>query len=1026
MRLLYKLTIATVIILSFPKQVNSQYVQPMRYDHYSFTQQVNIGVGTSRLTNPSAYLEVGPVTGANKGLLPPRLTAAQMNAIASPAAGLFVYNTDSAALCYYNGSIWKKINSGSGVWSTTGNPNTDSTVNFIGTTDNKSLFFRVNNEPAGLIISRPSGPTSLISGGLILGHNSGQYLTDDFISGATPHIGNNILIGYQAGRFLGRDWGASGRPLSGQNTFVGLWSGYMTQVTNGGGGQYGRNVGLGESTLVRNISGSDNTATGSFALEANDNGDANTAFGRDALRSNVSGNYNAAVGHMALGWISTGVQSCTITNPGSGYTTASVTFSAPGPGGSGLCNQTATGTVQISGGSIIGITITNPGCGYSTSTNLSYTGWFQYVAPTATITGDGVGGAVSVNLSSATGNVGIGLSAGIFAKMPQDGVYIGREAGLSNRFKDTGSIMIGYHADIDASIPTSTDINKSVAIGYNAKVAASNTMVLGGTGVDAIKVAIGKTSTNYGLDVAHTNGAMIDSIRMKAMGTWTGTILWPDTSHPVTNPSASMAIGVDALANAPDAGSGFNLAVGYKTMEFLTGSGKYHNTGVGTMALRNMQGSSITAIGAYSFANTTNLFNFSVAVGAWAGYSLREIGQGGVSGNGVTAVGYAAMSSSKAGGEFNTAVGSWSGNSLIGGRLNTSLGTSSLGGGSGIAPNPIGGTATLYGAGNTAIGFAALAYTGSSSTDNTAIGRDAGQNTQGNGNIYLGAYAGKNQGVGSYNVIIGSNTGTSIMGASRQILIADGEGNQRMKLDSAGDVRIQGDVVTVNNDNDTLATKADVRAGGGGGNIVDGGSFSTSNNYLTITQSVGSDIGIRIAPSFIVNPINADSTSFKKNDSTLLMKAVSVVAANSKVTVSSVRNDSTITHTIGLAEDTITIASFGAGSGAAGDTTAFSTSAIYGSFYNSGSDTLVITSSCATLQGSSANINYTIYYNDTLNVVGTTVVTDALTSTTTADCASVSAVKIPPGNWVWVKSTTVTTKPTYFSLSLIGYKKRVY
>jgi hypothetical protein len=45
----------------------------------------------------------------NKGLLPPRLTGVQMNAISSPASGLFIYNTDSVAMCYYNGAIWVKM-----------------------------------------------------------------------------------------------------------------------------------------------------------------------------------------------------------------------------------------------------------------------------------------------------------------------------------------------------------------------------------------------------------------------------------------------------------------------------------------------------------------------------------------------------------------------------------------------------------------------------------------------------------------------------------------------------------------------------------------------------------------------------------------------------------------------------------------------------------------------------------------------------------------------------------------------------
>lgn len=127
-------------------------------------------------------------------------------------------------------------------------------------------------------------------------------------------------------------------------------------------------------------------------------------------------------------------------------------------------------------------------------------------------------------------------------------------------------------------------------------------------------------------------------------------------------------------------------------------------------------------------------------------------------------------------------------------------------------------------------------------------------------------------------------------------------------------------------------------------------------------------------------------------------------------------------------QDTISLASFGAGGGQSGDTTSFSTSTIYGSFYNDGSDTLVITSIRAVLQGSSPSLVPTVYYNDSINVTaGATKLVNspsALTNTAVGVSSTPDNKKIPPGVWVWVKTETVTTKPTYFSLTLIGYKKR--
>lgn len=54
----------------------------------------------------SAMLEVVSTT---KGLLPPRMTTAQKNAIASPAAGLMVYDTTTNKLCCYNGTTWNDL-----------------------------------------------------------------------------------------------------------------------------------------------------------------------------------------------------------------------------------------------------------------------------------------------------------------------------------------------------------------------------------------------------------------------------------------------------------------------------------------------------------------------------------------------------------------------------------------------------------------------------------------------------------------------------------------------------------------------------------------------------------------------------------------------------------------------------------------------------------------------------------------------------------------------------------------------------
>jgi hypothetical protein len=67
--------------------------------------QVGIGVAATDV-EASAQLEVKSTT---KGLLSPRMTEAQKNAISTPATGLLIYQTDgTSGFYYYDGSIWKQ------------------------------------------------------------------------------------------------------------------------------------------------------------------------------------------------------------------------------------------------------------------------------------------------------------------------------------------------------------------------------------------------------------------------------------------------------------------------------------------------------------------------------------------------------------------------------------------------------------------------------------------------------------------------------------------------------------------------------------------------------------------------------------------------------------------------------------------------------------------------------------------------------------------------------------------------------
>jgi hypothetical protein len=90
----------------------------------------------------SAMLDI---TSTNSGLLIPRMTAAQKTAIAAPATGLLVYQTDAiAGFYYFNGTIWVLLGGQPG-WLLTGNAGTNTTTNFLGTTDNVAFRVHTNN-----------------------------------------------------------------------------------------------------------------------------------------------------------------------------------------------------------------------------------------------------------------------------------------------------------------------------------------------------------------------------------------------------------------------------------------------------------------------------------------------------------------------------------------------------------------------------------------------------------------------------------------------------------------------------------------------------------------------------------------------------------------------------------------------------------------------------------------------------------------------------------------------------------------
>jgi hypothetical protein len=111
-----------------------------------FTMAQGVAINNNNaVPNNSAMLDVQSTT---KGMLIPRMTTAQRTAIASPAKGLMVFDTDVNSFWFYNGIAWTNLlPSGGGTgWGLTGNTGTNSASNFLGTSDNVSLNIKTNNQ----------------------------------------------------------------------------------------------------------------------------------------------------------------------------------------------------------------------------------------------------------------------------------------------------------------------------------------------------------------------------------------------------------------------------------------------------------------------------------------------------------------------------------------------------------------------------------------------------------------------------------------------------------------------------------------------------------------------------------------------------------------------------------------------------------------------------------------------------------------------------------------------------------------
>jgi hypothetical protein len=102
------MTKLTHILLAF--LISSQaFAQSSRFGNINVTGSA--AIGTSATANSKAVLDL---TSTTKGMLPPRMTTVQRDAISSPPEGLTIYNTTTDQLNHFDGTNWVGIPAQSG------------------------------------------------------------------------------------------------------------------------------------------------------------------------------------------------------------------------------------------------------------------------------------------------------------------------------------------------------------------------------------------------------------------------------------------------------------------------------------------------------------------------------------------------------------------------------------------------------------------------------------------------------------------------------------------------------------------------------------------------------------------------------------------------------------------------------------------------------------------------------------------------------------------------------------------------
>ena len=407
-----------------------------------------------------------------------------------------------------------------------------------------------------------------------------------------------------------------------------------------------RNVGIGVQSLLNLTSGTDNTAIGNAASNANTTGSYNVTIGGSSNFDNQTGSKNTMLGFQAGRFnitdsgVAVGYRSLYLNSTGTGNTAIGFQnlFNTSGNENTSVGYETlytnSTGKQNTASGYQALYNNTtgdyNTASGYHTlymnetgNRNVAYGRMALYGNKTGTHNVSYGMSALSANIDGIK-NTGIGYTS-LNANTSGDyNTAVGHESGFVNTTGDYNT-YIGAKASPDTGLD---GLDKSTAIGYNAKVTASNQIMLGTVTEEVVcpndldvKGTLKLDGTAMSLDglsdviaggAEFTNSLLIGHNNTGTLSAATSNVgVGSGVFNALTSGDGSTAVGYMSLFK--NTSGEHNMATGYKSLtENTTG---YQNIATGSFSLQNNDdGNENTATGAYSLTNNVS-GSFNTATG---------------------------------------------------------------------------------------------------------------------------------------------------------------------------------------------------------------------------------------------------------------------------------------------------------------------------------------------------------------------------------------------------------------------------